>query len=73
MQFYLFCNAKDITDDYFMNDGVKLTLLQSRSKQHKINQIAGGVIAGNINRTAVEIGNHDVLRSDQIEHDLKRI
>ena len=60
-------------DDYNMNGVVILTPFQSRRKQHKINHIAGGVIAGNINRTAVENGNHEVLRSDQIEHDLKRI
>ena len=56
-----------------MNGVVILTSFQSRRKQHNINHIAGGVIAGNINRTAVENGNHEVLRSDQIEHDLKRI
>ena len=73
MRLTLLWNGKNIKDDYYMNGVVKLTSLQIRRKQHKLNRIAGGVIAGNINRTAVVIGNHDVVRSDQIEHDLKRI
>ena len=33
-----------------MNDGVKLTPLQIRPKQHKLNHVVGGVIVGNVKK-----------------------
>ena len=71
-QLKLFRNGKDIRDDYFMNDGVELTSLEINLKQHKLKHIAGGVIVDHIKRTAVVIGDHHVLKSDQIERDLKK-
>ena len=50
MQLKIFWNAKSIRDDYYMNDGVKLTPLQIRPKQHKLNHVVGGVIVGNVKK-----------------------
>ena len=55
-----------------MNDGVELTSLEIKPKQHKLKHIVGGVIVDHIKRTAVVIGDHHVLKSDQIERDLKK-
>ena len=42
-------------------------------KQHKLNHIVGGVIVGHIQRRAVVIGDHHVLKSDRNEDDLKKV
>ena len=55
-----------------MNDVVKLTPIKIIHKQHKANNIVGGVTVGNKQRTAVVIGDHDVLKSDRMQHDLQR-
>ena len=55
-----------------MNDRVKLTTLQMRAKQHKLNHVVGGVMAGNVERTPIVSRDHDVLKGDQMQHDLQK-